>query len=388
MLKFASTTSKSAQCATSVSLALAVVPVLVSIARADTWLLPERTTVLSTNELYRLEIIPNQPENQLNFWKNKIEQTDNACILEEFSNDSARGVFAVRRRDGQYERRSEFRLLNEFAPVSALVSDDGRYVVTFDNWHMSGYGNNVVVIYRTDGTVVNSLALRDFLTDEDIYELPRSASSIHWAGAHYLDHSKDLLILRVEGCGRTVFSCDEYFDVPVSLETGISVMPTTNHLPQPRVFFSADPSTVIGHADEKNGQLFCKSGQYFFAHSEVSAISTSELLEMIVYAPLPTYPQSARALNVQGSLVLELKILNSGEVGCVRILRYLPFGIVDDLQAVALDWRFKSDQQNERPFPLVGRLTVEYRWVAKNHPAYSNTQPPIEFSKGDHVFIN
>jgi hypothetical protein len=42
------------------------------------------------------------------------------------------------------------------APVSALVSEDGAYLITFDNWHSMGYGDDVVVLYRTDGTLIHS----------------------------------------------------------------------------------------------------------------------------------------------------------------------------------------------------------------------------------------
>ena len=58
--------------------------------------------------------------------------------------------------------------------MRALVSDDGRRVVTFDDWHMTGYGPHAVVIYDGLGRRVRALALQDFLSPGDLDALPRS----------------------------------------------------------------------------------------------------------------------------------------------------------------------------------------------------------------------
>jgi hypothetical protein len=44
-------------------------------------------------------------------------------------------------------------LSNKVSPVEALVSDDGKYVVTLDNWHRVGYGEDVVAFYGKGGQV-------------------------------------------------------------------------------------------------------------------------------------------------------------------------------------------------------------------------------------------
>ncbi len=354
-----------------VVIALAGLFVLGAIVQADTWLLPEKQTVLSPNGEYRLEVIPRQLENQLSSWENKVGGKENPGAPEEFPYRWPRGVFSVRVEGDRYEQRSEFQLLNELAPVSALVSDDGRYIVTFDDWGKRGYGDTVVVIYRTDGTVINSLALHDFLTAEDIYELPHSISSIHWSGTHLLDHTNGLLILRVVGCRRPVSNCDKFFEVPIWIEPGIPTELKRNHLPQPRIFLSTDPSPVPEHTNIDHSQPFCISGQQYPAHAEAVVLSTAELLARIVHAPLPLYSKTARALNIQGSIVLEVVVLSSGEVGCVRVLRGLPLDIVEDLRSAVLGWSFDPIESDEGATSFVGRLTVEYRWVEEEHPAYS-----------------
>jgi hypothetical protein len=73
-------------------------------------------------------------------------------------------------------------LVNDVSPVSALVSNDGAHVVTFDNWHSIGLGNNVVVIYGADGNPVRSLRLDESVPVYIIDSFPRSVSSLYWQG--------------------------------------------------------------------------------------------------------------------------------------------------------------------------------------------------------------
>jgi len=88
-------------------------------------------------------------------------------------------------------------LSNSVAPVSALVSDSGRYVVTFDNWHQVGYGNDVVAVYDgSNGKPLLKYRLEDLLNNEELCQVKCSVSSRWWArGRHELDESGDRLIL-------------------------------------------------------------------------------------------------------------------------------------------------------------------------------------------------
>lgn len=87
-------------------------------------------------------------------------------------------------------------LVNDVAPVNALVSATGQ-VVTFDNWHSAGFGEDAVVIYDVRGKVVRAMGLGDFLPSVYVEALPRSVSSIHWSGGHDLSGDGRELVLRV-----------------------------------------------------------------------------------------------------------------------------------------------------------------------------------------------
>jgi hypothetical protein len=83
------------------------------------------------------------------------------------------------------------------APVSALVAKDGKYVVTFDNWHSMGHGDNVVVIYGPIGELVKKLGLSDFIDGALLWRLPISVSSIWWGHGHELDEKAGVVVVKV-----------------------------------------------------------------------------------------------------------------------------------------------------------------------------------------------
>ena len=84
----------------------------------------------------------------------------------------------LERKGSEYTSIRSFPLSNEVAPVSALVSSDGQYLVTFDNWHSVGWGDNVVVIYRTDGSINRKYSLMQLLSEKKVRKLPTTVSSI------------------------------------------------------------------------------------------------------------------------------------------------------------------------------------------------------------------
>jgi len=142
-------------------------------ARADSWLSPRTAVYTSEDGHWRMTVVP-------------------------------RGIAGPVRPTGQMEHLVEGRwqtvwkstLVNETAPVNAIVSPQGR-AVTFDNWHSAGFGDDTVVLYDTQGQKVRALALEDFLPREYVCALPRSVSSIWWGGQHGFSADGGRLILRV-----------------------------------------------------------------------------------------------------------------------------------------------------------------------------------------------
>ena len=166
-------------------------------ASADTWAPPEREVYYAADKRTRLTVTPRDISNPLEYFEDKQKGSPLPGQQPGSARTFARGVLERLQEDGRWVVVWDRHLVNEVSPVSALVGDTGSYVVTFDNWHFLGLGENVVVIYGPNGGLVRSLALDDFLPDYYIKALPRSVSSIDWHGEDSISEATDTLILRV-----------------------------------------------------------------------------------------------------------------------------------------------------------------------------------------------
>lgn len=186
---------------------------------ADSWALPEPAKYYSENKRYYVEVIPRKLESRLKFFEDKVAKKDPSGSRKGLKDNYCKGVFYRRGEDGQYEKVWESRLSNDVAPVAALVSDGGEYVVTFDNWHSVGYGDDVVVIYGGGGQLMRKMGLSDIVPPNT--PLPRSVSSIWWGGMHYIDEKNLQLVLKViTKWSGSPGDEDEFRDVRVDLATG------------------------------------------------------------------------------------------------------------------------------------------------------------------------
>lgn len=149
-------------------------------ASADSWALPTTTIYPSAAGTVRVTVTPRDLENQLDFFEDKLGKVEPAGQKQ---GGSPAASARLERRSGKtWQTMWEKSLLNEVAPVSVIASDDGEYVVTLDEWHGTGYGPNVVVVYGAGGGVVRALALSDLVPGDYIKALPHSVSSIQWRG--------------------------------------------------------------------------------------------------------------------------------------------------------------------------------------------------------------
>ena len=164
---------------------------------ADTWAPPEPQRYCSSNKNYCLEIIPGDSMHQ------------------------CQGILSAVGKKGEYHRIWATNLANAISPVTALVSDDGDYVVTFDNWYRIGWGNEVVVIYGANGALIKKYGLGDILSEDEIEKIPRTVASRWWGGEHVIDEEKKTLILKVVSNGEMPYSEEAQFnEIHIDLKTG------------------------------------------------------------------------------------------------------------------------------------------------------------------------
>jgi hypothetical protein len=193
----------------------------VGAARADSWALPKEETYNSASGRVRIIVTPRGIASQLQYFRDRVSERPLAGQRDGSSRTSPIGHLQAQEAAGRWRTIWTKSLVNDVAPVTALVADSGRFVVTFDNWHSTGFGENVIVIYDSTGTVVRSLALTDLFPGYFVDALPRSVSSIRWSGEHRLDEANDRLILSVVMPGSEMSEEPrDYFAVSVDLTTG------------------------------------------------------------------------------------------------------------------------------------------------------------------------
>jgi hypothetical protein len=180
------------------SAALALALLVAPVAFADSWMLPTTHEYLSADQQARLTVTPRELTSQVDFFRDKVDgkasagQRPGAAAA-----TTASGKLERKAADGKWKVAWQHALVNDVSPTSALVADQGKYTVTFDNWHSVGFGDDVVVIYDAAGKRVRSMALTDFLPQDYVQALPRSVSSLHWGYQHRLADNDETLLLRV-----------------------------------------------------------------------------------------------------------------------------------------------------------------------------------------------
>jgi hypothetical protein len=310
---------------------------------ADTWALPEKQTICSKNKKYCFQIIPKKLTSQLDYFKDKVDGKENSGGDKKVKKNLCRGIFSVRNNDGFLSKRWEINLVNEVSPVSALVSENGNYVVTFDNWHGVGYGNEVVAIYETtSGNLIWNLGLPDFLTDSDISELPTSTSSIWWGGNHFIDWDRSFLVLEISKNGKRRHETDaKFFQIRIDLRNGNMLDEKRDRLPTLRFLIepSADQAAVAETEKLGDAAIHC------IGSDPSRWLSTKELVGKVLSKVIPQYSPAAKAVRATGQAVIAIGVSPDGNVTCVEPISGHPLlrmSIVNALQK----WQFQESEQS------------------------------------------
>jgi hypothetical protein len=162
---------------------------------ADEWPTPTPKTYTSHNGKYRLTVFPRQLASALSYFDDKVSGSEPAG---QQKHEQDRCEATLERLVGsRYEQLWRKPLVNDVAPVSALVSDADGSFITFDNWHSMGWGNDAIVIYSGKGMAKKKLPLTAIMTKKEFDNLPHSVSSIWWSGEHELEYDERSVNIRV-----------------------------------------------------------------------------------------------------------------------------------------------------------------------------------------------
>lgn len=203
--------------------------VAVSLAvRADSWAPPKVETYLSADKRFRFTVVPRDIAGPLPYFEDKQRGADKPGQTPGSKDTAPRGLLERSIGNGRWSIVWTRDLVNDVAPVSALVSNTGAYVVTFDNWHFRGFGDDAVVIYGPHASLVRAFGLDDILPDYYIEALPRSVSSLHWSGEHTIDRPAGMVMLKIVVPTESQSPADTkiYVSVGIELATGAVRPPT------------------------------------------------------------------------------------------------------------------------------------------------------------------
>ena len=314
------------------------------VVKADTWRLPTAEKYCSENKKYCFKVEPKKLESQLSYFQDKVDEKENAGADKKVKENYCKGTFFTKGK-----KLWKIQLNNEVSPVTALVSNNGDYVITFDNWHGVGYGDNVVAIYNgSTGRLIKKLGLSDFLTESDIYNLPASTSSIHWRGTHQIDYEKKQLILKVVKPGKN----EEYFDVHIELANGAVLDEVVDRIPSLQ-FLLATKET-----EEKKSQYLVNTESSSCQSQENAVeISTAELNKKILHKELPEYPVAAKAVRATGESILEVVVSENGNVACVNPISGHPL-LRATLNNSIKNWKFEGNSTKYK-----GKIIIEGKSV-------------------------
>ncbi|TXI45391.1 MAG: hypothetical protein E6Q50_16540 [Lysobacter sp.] len=203
------------------ALAVAACPAL-----ADSWMPPTAKVTESADHRHRVTVVPRELESALAFFDDKVKGTEPAG---QRAGDPQRSPVArVEARDasGQWHLLWQMPLVNDVAPVSVLLAKDAKFLVTFDNWHSMGYGDDVVAIYDHQGHLVRKLGLEDILPEAYVNHLPRSVSSRWWGRDHALVDEDRAVELQVLEPGSDIGGKTKTVPVRLRLADGALIPPS------------------------------------------------------------------------------------------------------------------------------------------------------------------
>lgn len=192
-------------------------------AHADSWLPPETRTYLSEDATFKLTIIPKNIGSALEYFDQKVANDPTLEI-----GYLPAGILERSDAQGGWTELWHTQLVNEVSPVSAVISEDGEYVATFDNWHSMGWGDDVIAVYGKGGSTLYTYSLTDLIPDYYLKSLPRTVSSLNWScwsdtvpeRNHRFLEDKQALIVSLRVPTKERRNATECVDLAISLTDG------------------------------------------------------------------------------------------------------------------------------------------------------------------------
>lgn len=164
---------------------------------ADSWMPPNTEVTPSADGRTRVTVTPRPLGGALPYFEDKVKGVEPAG---QRRGETQRSPVARVERlgaDGTWSLVWQMPLVNDVGPTNVLLANDAAFLVTFDNWHSAGWGDDVVVIYDSRGDKVRQLSLEEILPPEYVHFLPTTVSSRWWGSGHVLVEGETMVELQV-----------------------------------------------------------------------------------------------------------------------------------------------------------------------------------------------
>lgn len=115
------------------------------------------------------------------------------------------------------------------------------------------------------------------------------------------------------------------------------------------------------HAPKEPVKRAARSKTLSAPKEEASAAPVVEIKPKLLSAPLPAYPEAARAAGIEGKVRLQLTISERGEVVDVKVLESLGSGCDEAAVAVARTYEFEPATRDGKP--VATTITIGIRFT-------------------------
>lgn len=295
---------------------------LLGSARADSWLPPSTQEVLSADGRTRVVVTPRALEGAHAYFADKVAGTPAPGQDPASPSIQATARLQQRAADGQWLTRWQRPLVNDVAPVTVLVANRGRWLVTLDNWHGLGYGDDVLVVYDADGRRLHQFALADLLPAEYIAGLPHSVSSLHWRGEARLRDGDALLEIELVVAGEEAFREPEFLPLRVDLSQGRVMLPQGPDWERAMAGARAQIARQRAEHERMRARRAAplhapassndRDWQDYLLEVAARVYSDDSGIPYSFYVPLPSMPQHARRLKELDKAVAGFALRDDG----------------------------------------------------------------------------
>jgi hypothetical protein len=297
--------------------------------KAGSGVLSSSEKYCSENEKYCLEIELKEIESESSDAEDESDEDEAVVEESEKPENYAKATFFANNREVW-----TVRLDYTVSPARTLISNDGDYIVTFEDLYTTVSGDNAVVIYSgSSGKVIKKVGLSDFLTKSDISNLRDGYNLYDWQRKPpVIDYARSELVLSVVNPPR---GSEDFFNVRIDLTNGAVIDEVIDRISTTKyIFITKEVEETINPIISQERKNECES-------EEIEQLSTFDFSQKILQKELPEYPAAARAVRAFGEVVFEVVISPEGEVACISAVSGHPL-LRSALSNALKKWKFEK----------------------------------------------